>query len=251
MLQLSHNTQYAEIATGRNQSLLAEDVTQKNAEISDAIIGKRLLIIGGAGSIGGATIDVLSRFKPACMHIIDQNENGLADLVRHLRSRSEGLPVDDFATLPLDFGNAVFERFLRSQPNYDVVMNFAAIKHVRSEKDAFSTLQMFETNIVKQARFMRLLAQTGFDGRMFVVSTDKAANPSSMMGASKRALEHVIFSSEAAPGFAGKVTSARFANVAFSNGSLLQAFEQRLRLGQALSVPQDTRRYFVSIRGIR
>lgn len=247
MFQVLHHDNFSKAATGRDISLLGGDLSQNWAALEEQISGSRVLVVGGAGSIGGSTIEVLSRLSPASLHVIDQNENALADLVRQLRSRPEGLDVKDFRCLPLDFGNSITRAFLLSQDRYDFVLNFAAIKHVRSEKDVYSVLQMLDTNINKQAHFMQTLGETGFTGKMFVVSTDKAANPSSFMGASKRALEHVIFSNETAADLGAKVSSARFANVAFSNGSLLQAFEQRLRRSQPLSVPADVRRYFVSM----
>jgi FlaA1/EpsC-like NDP-sugar epimerase len=237
----------ARIATGRDGNLFMEDLEHCRGQLLEMLEGKRILVIGGAGSIGSATIAVLTQFNPACLHVIDHDENGLAELVRHLRSRKNGLDIDDFATLPIDFSGLIARRFLRSQATYDLVLNFAAIKHVRSEKDPFSTLQMFETNISKQAHFVGFLNELGFSGRYFAVSTDKAANPSSMMGASKRAMEHILFSEEVTPGLKASISSARFANVAFSNGSLLQAFEQRLKQRQPLAVPKDVRRYFVSM----
>jgi len=243
----ANSQKLAEIATGRSENIFSKDMEHVHATLSERLTRKRILTLGGAGSIGAATIAVLSDFNPACIHVIDHDENGLAELVRHLRSRTQGLNVDDFATFPIDFFSAITRRLLRAQAPYDLVLNFAAIKHVRSEKDPYSTLQMFETNILKQARFLEFLNKLGFAGRYFAVSTDKAANPSSMMGASKRAMEHVLFSSETNPDMKATVTSARFANVAFSNGSLLQAFEQRLKRGEPIAVPRGVRRYFVSI----
>ncbi|MFN7092510.1 MAG: polysaccharide biosynthesis protein [Allorhizobium sp.] len=206
------------------------------------------MAIGGAGSIGASTVLQIAMRHPDTLHVVDHNENGLAELVRQLRSQPDIWSARDFQTMPLDYGSAAMRHLLGSQKPYDLVLNFAALKHVRSEKDPFSTLQMFETNLLKQERFMKWLAQTGFAGRFFTVSTDKAANPSSMMGASKRAMEHVLFNSEVAAALSGIKTSARFANVAFSNGSLLQGFENRLARLEPLAAPRDTRRYFVSLR---
>jgi FlaA1/EpsC-like NDP-sugar epimerase len=243
----STDSDIATVATGRTTSLFATDLAQCEAAIRAAIEGKRVLAIGGAGSIGASTVSLLANYEPLALHVVDQNENGLAELVRQLRSRRDPLAVADFRSLPLDYGAASFRHFLASEPVYDVVLNFAALKHVRTEKDPFSTLQMFETNLLKQARLMSWLGKTGFSGRFFTVSTDKAANPSSMMGASKRAMEHVLFNSTPARQLAGTKTSARFANVAFSNGSLLQSFELRLARGEPLAAPSHTRRYFVSM----
>ena len=235
------------IATQRTSSIFQEDMANFDSQLRDAISGNRVLAIGAAGSIGSATISTMTNFSPAALHIVDQNENELAELVRALRSRPSGLAVRDFRTLPLDFGSPAMRLFLRDQEPYDIVLNFAAIKHVRSEKDAFSMLQMFDTNFLKQARLLRWLREIDYRGRYFSVSTDKAANPSSFMGASKRLMEHVMFSGEAAEGLEAQVVSARFANVAFSNGSLLQSFQRRIEQEQPLAVPVDTRRYFVSM----
>jgi FlaA1/EpsC-like NDP-sugar epimerase len=205
------------------------------------------LVIGGSGSIGSATVRAMIPFRPRSIHVVDRNENTLAELVRDLRSGPDGLAIGDFRTLPLDFGSPIMRRFLMEQEPYDGVLNFAALKHVRSEKDIYSLLSMLDTNIVKPARLLRWLAELGFRGSYFCVSTDKAANPVNMMGASKRAMEHVAFSGEAAEGFIASVSSARFANVAFSDGSLLQSFCLRLEKRQPLAVPANTRRYFVSL----
>jgi FlaA1/EpsC-like NDP-sugar epimerase len=237
-----------QIATGRAGSLFEADIAQSEDALRAAISGKRVLAIGGAGSIGSSTVLQIAMRRPDTLHVVDQNENGLAELVRQLRSQPDIWSARDFQTLPLDYGSAAMRHLLVSQPAYDLVLNFAALKHVRSEKDPFSTLQMFETNLLKQERFMGWLAGTGFAGRFFTVSTDKAANPSSMMGASKRAMEHVLFNSAVAAALPGIKTSARFANVAFSNGSLLQGFENRLARVEPLAAPRDTRRYFVSLR---
>ena len=213
-------------------------------ELETAISGKRILAIGGAGSIGRSTILSVLKYNPASVHVADMNENALADLVRDLRNA--GMPEEiEFRALPIDFGSEIMKRYLFEHAPFDVVLNFAALKHVRSEKDVFSLLQMIDTNVVKQARFKTWLTKRGGCSRYFAVSTDKAANPTSLMGASKRLMEDVIFDVAVDPNMT--VTSARFANVAFSNGSLLQAFLQRLQQRQPLAVPGDTRRYFVSL----
>ncbi|MDP9592424.1 UNVERIFIED_ORG: FlaA1/EpsC-like NDP-sugar epimerase [Shinella zoogloeoides] len=239
--------QLAAIATGRKSSLFAEDFDQQRGAIGAALRGRRVLALGGCGSIGSSTIRRIASFAPAALHVVDHDENGLAELVRQFRSQAEPLQVADLRTLPLDYGSAAFRFFLASQPTYDLVLNFAALKHVRSEKDPYSALQMFETNLIKQMSLMDALAKTGFSGRLFTVSTDKAANPSSMMGASKRAMEHVMFNSSESAQVNGVKTSARFANVAFSNGSLLQSFEHRLTRSEPLAAPAGTKRYFVSM----
>src|SRR5436309_6161109 len=226
---------------GRSTSFLADDYSRRRSEIEAAVAGRRILVVGGAGTIGAMAAELLCEFRPAALHVLDSNENGLAELVRDFRSR--GLPRGDFRTLPLDYGSPVTERFLRDAAPYDMVMNFAALKHVRSEKDLYSLLQMIDTNVVRQVSFIGWLERYGHTGRYFAVSTDKAANPTSLMGASKRLMEDVVFSAPAAV-----VTSARFPNVAFSNGSLLQSFLLRLAKRQPLAVPRDTRRYFISAR---
>ncbi len=236
------------LATGRDQSLFQNDIQARHSEIAQALNGARVLVIGGAGSIGSSTVNEILPFRPSALHVIDQNENELAELVRNLRSAEISMDIADFRTLPLDYGSAAFRAFVRNEGPYDFVLNFAAIKHVRSEKDGYSTLQMFDTNIVKQARLIELLISVGFSGRYFSVSTDKAANPTSLMGASKRVMEHVMFDEGLADGLQCTITSARFANVAFSNGSLLQSFENRLKKDQPLAAPMATRRYFVSLK---
>lgn len=245
--QDSANARLASIATRRERPLFDADLGVAHDRVRAAIEGKRVLAIGAAGSIGSATVQVMLAHGPACLHIVDQNENDLAELVRTLQSRPGGIPVADFRTLPVDYGSPALRLLLNTDGGYDIVLNFAAIKHVRSEKDVFSMMQMFDTNIRKQAQLMSWLVEAGFAGRFFSVSTDKAANPSSFMGATKRMMEHVMFSGEAAAGFKATVTSARFANVAFSNGSLLQSFQKRLEQRQPLAAPGDTRRYFVSL----
>lgn len=240
------NSELAFIATGRENSIFSEDMRRFERQLRDKLKGKRVLAIGAAGSIGSSTISVIAGFEPSALHVIDQNENELAELVRTLRS-SSGFLVPDFRTLPLDFGSPAMRLFVHDQSPYDFVLNFAAIKHVRSEKDSFSMLQMFDTNLLKQARLLRWLGEVKFKGRYFSVSTDKAANPSSFMGASKRLMEHVMFSGEAVKDLGAEIVSARFANVAFSNGSLLQSFQRRIEQQQPLAAPIDTRRYFVSM----
>ena len=235
------------LATGREGSLFDDDIRSVRERLGETVAGRRVLVVGGAGSIGSSTVMQVAALHPDTLHIIDQNENALAELVRQLRSRPGNWSARDFQTLPLDYGSAVTRLFLSTQPPYDLVLNFAALKHVRSEKDPFSTLQIFDTNLVKQARLMRWLAEHGFRGRLFNVSTDKAANSTSMMGATKRVMEHVLFNSSVAAAMGGARISARFANVAFSNGSLLQGFENRFARGEPLAAPHATKRYFVSL----
>lgn len=233
-------------ATHRDGSLLAPDLRARDAELRAAITGRNILAVGGAGSIGSETVKVLASYTPAALHVVDQNENALAELVRQFRSRAGALDGTEFRTLPLDYGSAAMLRLLEDN-RYDRILNFAAIKHVRSEKDVFSVLQMLDTNIVKQDRFRDFIARTNPGADYFSVSTDKAANPVSFMGATKRIMEHVLFDGAREAGLTGKVTTARFANVAYSNGSLLQSFQNRLARGEALAAPDGIRRYFVSL----
>lgn len=228
----------------RDRSHFEADLAQQRDALQEAVAGKRILVVGGGGTIGSATTMLIADLEPSALHVVDQSENYLAELVRDLRGRPSGLAVRDFRTLPLDYGSPVMGRYLAEVACFDVVLNFAALKHVRSEKDVYSLLQMIDTNVVRHIRFRRWLQAGGHGSRYFAVSTDKAANPTSLMGASKRLMEDVVFEeSLAVPGVR---TTARFANVAFSNGSLLQGFLSRLAKKQPIAAPRDTRRYFVS-----
>ena len=233
------------MATGRETSRFAADVAKSHDRIRDAVAGKRVLVIGGAGSIGSSTVRALLPVGPAAVDVMDQSENGLAELVRDVRSDGLIAKSTAFRCLPIDYGSSVARRFVLGAGRYDVVMHFAALKHVRSEKDATSVLQMFDTNVLKQRKLMQWLDASGSMDRYFAVSTDKAANPVNFMGASKRLMEHLLFT----PGLTGggSRTSARFANVAFSAGSLLASWRDRMDKRQPLAVPRDTRRYFVSM----
>lgn len=228
----------------RAHSYFQGDITSRGAELREAVAAKRVLVVGGGGTIGSATTTLIADLAPAALHVVDQSENYLAELVRSLRGRPQGLDVPEFRALPLDYGSPVMGRYLADSAPFDAVLNFAALKHVRSEKDVYSLLQMLDTNVVRHVRFRRWLREYGHGGRYFAVSTDKAANPTSLMGASKRLMEDVVFAPELS--LLGQDTTARFANVAFSNGSLLQGFISRLAQRQPIAAPRDTRRYFVS-----
>lgn len=233
---------------GRQDSFFAQDLNANAAELAQMIGGARVLFIGGAGSIGFQTLKTVAHFAPKTLHVVDHNENGLAELVRALRSAPEPLNVDELLTMPVDYGGAPFRLWLAAQEKpYDYVLNFAALKHVRSEKDPYSVLAMLDTNVVKLARLSEMLAARPGLKRLFCVSTDKAANPSSMMGATKRLMEHAMFSPTLNWPEGLTITSARFANVALSNGSLLQSWQNRLAARQPMACPENTRRFFVAL----
>lgn len=232
----------------RDASFFAEDLAGVAYELAHLIRGARILLIGAAGSIGFQTLRMIAHFSPKTLHVVDHNENGLAELVRALRSAREPLTVTDLLTMPLDYGGGLFQRWLKAQgQGYDYVLNFAALKHVRSEKDPYAILAMLDNNVLNLIRLSEALSGRMATGRFFCVSTDKAANPASIMGATKRLMEHAMFSRAAAWPEGLTVTSARFANVAFSNGSLLQSWENRLAARQPMACPEHCRRFFVAL----
>lgn len=233
---------------GRSESLFTRDLAAAWSELGAMLRGSRVLFIGAAGSIGSNTLRTVANFRPAALHVIDHNENGLAELVRMLRSSQAPLDETDLLTLPFDYGGDPFRLWLRSQSQgYDYILNFAALKHVRSEKDPYSILAMLETNVLKLERLSELMRGSAGLKRLFCVSTDKAANPSSMMGATKRLMEHALFSPRRPWPADTAVTSARFANVALSNGSLLQSWQIRLESRQPMACPEGCRRFFVAL----
>jgi FlaA1/EpsC-like NDP-sugar epimerase len=227
--------------TGRTESLLAEDLKNYDGEIRKEIAGKSVLVIGGAGTIGSSFIKALLRYQPAKLVVADINENGLTELVRDCRSRTDISLPKDFKSYPVNFGDPVFTKIFRQEAPFDIVANFAAHKHVRSEKDVFSIQAMIDNNVLKAKQLLDLLLDYP-PQHFFCVSTDKAANPVNIMGASKKLMEEVIL----AYSDALNITTARFANVAFSNGSLPAGFIERVMKQQPLSCPSDVKRYFVS-----
>ncbi len=225
----------------RSESMFHNDIVSNKEIIKKLIIGKTILVIGGAGSIGSSFVKALLPFRPASLVVVDYNENALAELTRDLRSTKDMYVPTDYVTYPMDFASPVFEKMFRKRGGFDIVGNFSAHKHVRSEKDIYSVEALLQNNVLHAKLLLDLLSEYPPE-TYFCVSTDKAANPVNIMGASKRIMEDVIFSySDKFP-----VKTARFANVAFSNGSLPAGFLARIQKLQPLSAPSDVRRYFVS-----
>lgn len=225
----------------RNTSLFSKDLELNKNILTENIFNKNIIVIGGAGTIGSSFIKAALKFKPGKLVVIDINENGLTELVRDLRSIDGQFIPEDFYTYPLSFDSPAFRKLFIAHGPFDIVANFAAHKHVRSEKDIFSIEALLENNLVKAKGLLDILVEYP-PKHFFCVSTDKAANPVNIMGASKKMMEELILSY----GEKFKVSTARFANVAFSNGSLLEGFMKRIEKNQPLSCPSDVTRFFVS-----
>lgn len=231
----------SDYVTHRPVSMFYKDIQSNKNQLSAKIKNKSILVIGGAGSIGSSFIKAILPFEPATLIVVDINENGLAELTRDLRSTKNMYVPEDYITYPMDFASPTFKKMFMSRNGFDVVANFSAHKHVRSEKDIYSVEALMQNNVLHAKMLLDLLVEFPPE-EYFCVSTDKAANPVNIMGASKRIMEDVIFSySDKFP-----VKTARFANVAFSNGSLPAGFLDRIAKLQPISAPSDVRRYFVS-----
>lgn len=225
---------------GRAEPLFDADLLRLKSELLDMVRGSRFLVIGGAGSIGQAVTREIFKRDPAVLHVVDISENNMVELVRDIRS-TIGYGSGDFRTFAIDCGSREFEAFFAVEGPYDYVLNLSALKHVRSEKDPFTLMRMVDVNVFNTVKTLQM-ARDGGARKYFCVSTDKAANPVNIMGASKRIMELFLMRES----LAQSISMARFANVAFSDGSLLHGFNQRFARRQPISAPNDVRRYFVT-----
>ena len=225
---------------GRTDPLFHADISDFKLELEDIIEKGRFLVIGGAGSIGQAVTKEIFKRSPAVLHVVDISENNMVELVRDLRS-TIGYGAGEFKTFAVDCGSVEFEALMKNEGPYDYVFNLSALKHVRSEKDPYTLMRMIMVNVFNTIKTLRLAKALGAK-KYFCVSTDKAANPVNMMGASKRIMEMFLMRES----LTQNISMARFANVAFSDGSLLHGFNQRFAKKQPFSAPNDVRRYFVT-----
>ena len=225
---------------GREKELFTNDIKNYNEELKTIISSSTFLVIGGAGSIGQAVTKEIFKRNPKKLHVVDISENNMVELVRDIRS-SFGYIDGDFQTFALDVGSLEYDAFIKNDGQYDYVLNLSALKHVRSEKDPFTLMRMIDVNIFNTDKTLQQSIENGTK-KYFCVSTDKAANPVNMMGASKRIMEMFVHRKSKNI----KVSMARFANVAFSDGSLLHGFNQRIQKQQPIVAPNDIKRYFVT-----
>ena len=224
---------------GRKNELFQEDIQSHEKELSSIVSSSKFLVIGGAGSIGQATTKEIFKRNPKKLHVVDISENNMVELVRDIRS-SLGYIEGDFQTFALDIGSVEYDAFWENDGDYDYVLNLSALKHVRSEKDPYTLMRMIDVNVFNTDKTL----QQSIDKRVkkyFCVSTDKAANPVNMMGASKRIMEMFLMRKSQFI----DISTARFANVAFSDGSLLHGFNKRIEKLQPIVAPNDIKRYFV------
>ena len=224
---------------GRNQELFTQDIENHKEELEQIVSSSRFLVLGGAGSIGQAVTKEIFKRNPLKLHVVDISENNMVELVRDIRS-TMGYIDGDFKTFALDIGSVEYDAFIEWDGKYDYVLNLSALKHVRSEKDPFTLMRMIDTNIFNTDKTIQQSIEKGVK-KYFCVSTDKAANPVNMMGASKRIMEMFLMCRSEQV----EISTARFANVAFSDGSLLHGFNQRILKRQPIVAPNDVKRYFV------
>ncbi|MBN6362820.1 MULTISPECIES: UDP-N-acetylglucosamine 4,6-dehydratase [Providencia] len=225
---------------GRSNALFNQDIKAHENELIKIVSQSRFLVLGGAGSIGQAVTKEIFKRNPKKLHVVDISENNMVELVRDIRS-SFGYINGDFQTFALDIGSIEYDAFIKADGQYDYVLNLSALKHVRSEKDPFTLMRMIDVNIFNTDKTIQQSINSGVK-KYFCVSTDKAANPVNMMGASKRIMEMFLMRKSEKI----EISTARFANVAFSDGSLLHGFDQRLRKQQPIVAPNDIKRYFVT-----
>ena len=225
---------------GRNRQLFVDDIVTNGDELLKRVGASKFLVLGGAGSIGQAVTKEIFKRNPLKLHVVDLNENNLVELVRDIRS-TYGYIKGEFKTFALDIGSLEYDSFFASDGNYDYVLNLSALKHVRSENDPYTLMRMIQVNIVNTVKTIRQSVDNGVS-KYFCVSTDKAANPVNLMGASKRIMEMFLMRESQYI----SISTARFANVAFSDGSLLYGFNKRIEKKQPIVAPNDIRRYFVT-----
>lgn len=225
---------------GRNKALFVSDISNNEAELKERVSSSKFLVLGGAGSIGQAVTKEIFKRNPQKLHVVDISENNLVELVRDIRS-SYGYINGDFKTFALDIGSLEYDAFIKADGEYDYVLNLSALKHVRSEKDPFTLMRMIDVNIFNTEKTILQSLERGAQ-KYFCVSTDKAANPVNMMGGSKRIMEMFLMAQTNKI----DISTARFANVAFSDGSLLHGFNQRIQKKQPIVAPNDIKRYFVT-----
>ena len=224
----------------RDSPLFTSDIQQLKVTLESLVMGGRFLIIGGSGSIGQAVTKEVFKRNPLKLHVVDISENNMVELVRNIRS-TIGYGTGDFRTFAIDCGSSEYEAFFRNEGPYDYVLNLSALKHVRSEKDPYTLMRMIKVNIFNTIKTLNLAREAGAQ-KYFCVSTDKAANPVNMMGGSKRIMEMFLMRES----LSQNISMSRFANVAFSDGSLLHGFNQRFAKQQPITAPNDVKRYFVT-----